>query len=241
MAGDSMKKKITFYTELAYFLGILALAIGTLLMDRGDFGMSMVVAPSYVVWLKLNEVWPWLTLGMTQYIFQAAMLLVMCLIMRRFRMTYLLAFASSVLFGLCLDGCALWMNLIPVGGLVGQHFNYVGGVLICSVGVSLLFHTYFTPEVYELVVIEAAEVLHKNANRVKMVYDITSTVVGVGLSFLFFGLWHFEGVKLGTVLCALVNGFIIGQCTKVFEHFFEFKDGLKLRKFFKGEEAVSAK
>ena len=56
--------------------------------------------------------------------------------------------------------------------------------------------------------------------------------VGVVLSFAFFGLWHFEGVKLGTILCALVNGSIIGWCTKGFEARFEFKDRLKLRRVF---------
>lgn len=39
-----MKKRV-FYTELAYILGLLVLAVGTAMMERADFGMSMVVAP----------------------------------------------------------------------------------------------------------------------------------------------------------------------------------------------------
>ena len=58
------------------------------------------------------------------------------------------------------------------------------------------------------------------------------TSVGIALSFAFFGLWHFEGVKLGTVVCALVNGFLIGNFTKLYKRIWSFEDGLKLRKYF---------
>ena len=43
---------------------------------------------------------------------------------------------------------------------------------------------------------------------------------------------RFEGVKLGTVLCALVNGWLIGRIGQVLESAFEFKDGLGLRALF---------
>ena len=52
------------------------------------------------------------------------------------------------------------------------------------------------------------------------------------MSFAFFGLWHFEGVKLGTIFCALVNGATIGLCSKLLEASFEFRDALNLRKYF---------
>ena len=46
-----MEKQRVFFTELAYVLGILALALGTALMERADFGVSMVVAPAYLLHL----------------------------------------------------------------------------------------------------------------------------------------------------------------------------------------------
>ena len=44
--------KRTFYTEGAYVIGIISLAFGTALMEKADFGMSMVVAPAYLIYLK---------------------------------------------------------------------------------------------------------------------------------------------------------------------------------------------
>ena len=42
-------KKPVFYTELAYILGLVLLALGTALTVYGNFGVSMVVAPAYIL------------------------------------------------------------------------------------------------------------------------------------------------------------------------------------------------
>jgi len=39
-------------------------------------------------------------------------------------------------------------------------------------------------------------------------------------------------LALGTILCALVNGWLIGQCTRVLERRLEFRDRLRWRGFF---------
>ncbi|MBQ9166537.1 MAG: hypothetical protein IJX71_06415, partial [Oscillospiraceae bacterium] len=99
-----MREKRVFYTELAYVMGLLALAFGTALMERADFGVSMVVAPAYLVHLKLSETLPFFTFGMAEYTFQALLLVVMVVVLRRFRVSYLFSFVTAVLYGLTLDG-----------------------------------------------------------------------------------------------------------------------------------------
>ena len=69
-------------------------------------------------------------------------------------------------------------------------------------------------------------------HRFKTLYDCVSCAVGVLMSFAFFGFGRFEGVKLGTIFCALVNGSIIGWCAKMLEAKFEFRDGLPLKAYF---------
>ena len=49
-------KKTMLYTELAYVLGMVGLSLSVALMTRADFGVSMVVAPAYLLYLKLNPV-----------------------------------------------------------------------------------------------------------------------------------------------------------------------------------------
>lgn len=225
-----MKRQIVFWAELAYVLGILTLALGTALMERADFGVSMVVAPAYLLHLKVSQVYPFFTFGTAEYCLQAALLIVLCLALRRFKVSYLFSFVTAVIYGFTLDGCMALITLIPGSGFAFRLAFYVLGLIVCAIGVSLLFHTYIAPEVYELFVKEIAAKSGAEIHKVKTVYDCCSCAVGVALSFAFFGLWHFEGVKLGTIFCALVNGATIGICSRFLESRFVFED--KLRKYF---------
>ena len=65
-----MKKRV-FYSEMAYILGLLILALGTAFMERANFGVSMVVAPAYILHLALKGQFPFFTFGMAEYTLQA--------------------------------------------------------------------------------------------------------------------------------------------------------------------------
>ena len=224
--------KKVFSTELAYVLGILILAMGTAFMEAADFGVSMVVAPAYILHLKISEYLSFFSFGMAEYTLQAVLILLTAIIMRRFRLSYLFSFVTAVLYGFVLVGCIFLVGFIPHEPIAVRILLYFAGMLSSSVGVSLFFHTYISPEAYELFVKEVSGRFCVNIHKFKTGYDCVSCLVSVALSFIFFGLWHFEGVKAGTVLCALVNGFVIGRCTRFFEHFWRFEDKLPFRAFF---------
>lgn len=227
-----MKKKTIFYTELAYILGLFNIAMGAAMMARSDFGVSMVVAPAYLLHLKVSQYLPFFSFGMAEYTLQAALLIVMVIVLRRFRLSYLFSFVTAVIYGFILDGCVLLVGLIPETHILWRIGLFLVGEVFCTLGVSMVFHTYIPPEVYELFVKEFADKFSFKIHKVKTVYDCTSCAVAIIMSFAFFGMWHFEGVKWGTVLVAIINGSIIGLMTKFLEAHFEFKDGLKLRKYF---------
>lgn len=226
------KKKPVFSTELAYFIAMITLALGTAFMEAADFGMSMVVAPAYILHLKVSEFLPFFSFGMAEYILQGALLILLAVILRRFRIPYLFSFVTAVLYGFCLDGCISLVGLIPANSLILRVIYYIIGMIICSVGVALFFRTYFCPEAYELIVAEISKKYSLPVSRVKTVYDCVSCALSVILSFLFFGFGHFEGVKWGTIVCALINGSIIGICSRIFDAVFEWKDCMPLRKYF---------
>lgn len=216
-----------FYMEWAYVLGIVLLALGTALMEKADFGMSMVVAPAYVLYLKLSQQFSFVTFGMMEYMLQAFLLVLLGLGMRRFKLSYLFSFVTAVIYGFTLDGCMLLAGLLPDGGMIMRVVNYVLGMVLCSAGVAFFFHTYIAPEAYELIVKELSGAWGISVSKFKTGYDLVSCMISVVLSFAFFGLWHFEGVKLGTVLCALVNGTIIGFISGGMEKRWEFVRGIK--------------
>lgn len=226
------RNKPIFYAEAAYLVGLLAIALGVAAMEAADFGVSMVVAPAYLIYRKLSLTLPFVTFGMAEYCLQAVLLAVTMLLVRRFRLSWFLTFATAVLYGFLLDGCMALIAPIPHDTFALRFVFYIAGVLLCSVGVSLVFHTYLPPEAYELFVKLVSERFGVNINVFKTCYDIVSMLVGVALSFCFFGFGTFVGVKAGTLVCALINGFLIGRFSKLFERFFVFRDALPWRSFF---------
>ena len=227
-----MKKRV-FYTELSYVFGLVIMAFAAAFTEKANFGMSMVVAPAYILHLKLSQIWPWFSFGVAEYVLQGLLVILTMLIVRSFKRSYLFSFVTAVLYGTLLD---LAMGLIaPLPGDVFalRVLWYVMGSVACAFAVSLFFHTYLSPEAYELIVKELSGKFHCNINKVKTIYDCISTVIAIAMSFAFFGFGVFQGVKLGTVICALVNGFLIGKFTKLLEKHFVFENRFPLEKYFR--------
>ena len=222
-------KKHVFFSELAYVVGLLTLALGTVLMERADFGMSMVVAPAYVIHRKVSETLPFFTFGMSEYVFQAGLLLLLTLALRKFRPGVLFSFVTAVLYGLALDLTIRLLAPLPVDGMAARVICYAAGMAVCAFAVSCLFHTYLPPEAYELFVKEVSARFNKPISATKTVYDACSFLLGVLLSFAFFGFGVFVGVKWGTVVCTLVNGWLIGRISRWLEARFAFYDALPWR------------
>ena len=237
---ENLGKKKVFYTELAYIVGLICSTIGIALMERSNFGVSMVVAPAYLLHLKLVTVWPWFTFGTAEYTFQALLLLIVVLVLRRIRLSWFFSFVTAVLVGVVLDIVMIPVSAFPADTFVTRLVWYLLGMQFCSFGISLMFHTYISPEVYELFVKLLSARTGTELSKFKTVYDCASCLLGVALSFLFFGFGHFEGVKWGTIVCALVNGKCIGFWSRFFENRFTFSDALPFRKYFEDtpEQAV---
>lgn len=144
---------------------------------------------------RVSPVWSFVTFGMAEYCLQAVLLLAMCLLLRRFRVSYLFSFVTAVVYGFVLDAFMVLGAMLPVDSMALRGLYYVLGMLFCAAGVSAMFHTYISPEVYELFVKEVSTHFGADINRFKTGYDCVSCLIGVAMSFLIFGLWHFEGVK----------------------------------------------
>ena len=227
-----MKAKKVCYSELSYVFGIIALALGTALIEVADFGMSMIVAPAYLLHLKISQYFSWFSFGMAEYCLQAVLIILSSLIMHRFKMGYLFSFITAIVYGLVLDLCIMLVGFIPLNGIVYKIACFVIGVPMCSVGVAFMFHTYIAPEAYELLVKEVSDKYKFNVGKVKTFYDCSSCVVSIVLSFVFFGFWQFKGIGFGTVFCAFVNGWLLTSADKILNKLFEFKDAFKFRKYF---------
>ncbi|MBR3842470.1 MAG: hypothetical protein IKM38_04260 [Christensenellaceae bacterium] len=226
-----MKQKI-LYSEFAYILGLFILAFGTALMEKADFGLSMVVAPAYLLHLKISQFLPFFSFGMAEYTLQAVLILVMILLLRKAKLSYFFSFVTAVIYGFMLDGAMAILAPAVLEGFFLRLLFYISGMLFGSFSIALLFNTYLSPEAYELFVKALSHHFGFDLYKCKTIYDCTSCLISIILSFAFFGLWHFEGIKWGTVITALLNGTLIGLMTKLQAKFWKFENKFPWRKHF---------
>ena len=71
-----LMKKWKISSEIVYLIGTVILALATAMLTAADFGLSMVVAPAYIVSLKFD----FLTFGQAEYIVQGLLFVVFCMV-----------------------------------------------------------------------------------------------------------------------------------------------------------------
>ena len=62
-----MSRKIKISSEVTYFAAIVLLSLAVAILSTADFGISMIVAPAYLLSLKAG----FLSFGQAEYVVQA--------------------------------------------------------------------------------------------------------------------------------------------------------------------------
>lgn len=224
-------KKINKTSELLWVFGIVFVALGVAICSKANLGVSMIAAPAFVVSEALLPISSFFSVGVTEYIIQGIMLVILCFTVRRFRWTYLLAFAVAVIYGYTLN-LFLWL-------LGGVSFDTVWlrwvmlivGDVITAFGVACFFRTYMPLQVYELFVAEISDRFKININKVKSVFDKTLLVLSVFLAVVIFGGvltfdWRtigynsYHSIGLGTLVTTVINAPIITLMGKLIDKVF---------------------
>ncbi len=229
---QTTQKKIRGWGELAFVLGTVLLAIGVSLMEKGGFGMSMVTSMSYIISLGIEP----LSFGTADYLLQGLLLVFYYIIVRRFRAVHLLSFFSAFLFGITLDGVMWLIRDIELVTVWQRIAFFAVGMATNALGVAVFFKTYLPLQVYELFVEGVCERFHKPLPKVKTGFDIGCCITAILLSLGFFG--ELRALGIGTVMCALCNGTLIGFYHKVMDKYIDFSPAFpKMYKVFEGWKA----
>ena len=215
-------KKIGKMNEAAWVIGIFVCSLGVCLCTKADFGLSMIAAPPYILHYALRDFWPWFTQGRAEYVWQAVLLIGMCLAVRRFRWRYLLSFAAAFIAGKSID---LWFVLLGgtsvYGSMAVRIAAFILGELLTSVAIAFVFRTSWPVQIYELLVREIADRYSFDINRVKMANDISLFVLSAVLALVLTGGFH--GFGVGTVIITAVNAPLIALCGKLIDRIFTFE------------------
>ena len=88
-------KKLQKTSELLWVFGIVFVALGVAICSKADLGVSMIAAPAFVVYEALAGLWDGFSVGMVEYIIQGILLIILCIIIRKFNWRFLLAFRGK--------------------------------------------------------------------------------------------------------------------------------------------------
>ena len=217
------KHKIKLSSEATYVAAIILLAFAVAMLSAADFGISMIVAPAYLLSLKTGV----LTFGQAEYVIQAGLFFVLCIILRKFRFVYLFSFVTCLIYGMVLD---LW-RMIPFFNptitppvsidIWLRAIMFVSGVILTSFSIALFFKTYLYPQVYDFFVKAVSTRYGIRLSLLKTVVDLSCLAASVIMTFAFFG--KIQGIGWGTLVMAFLNGAVIGLFSKLLDRMFDFR------------------
>lgn len=152
---------------------------------------------------------------------QGVLLLAMCIIVRRFRVKYLLTFVCAVIFGLAVDGF-LWLlgGSAAYATLAARIAAFCISEVITAVAIACYFRTDLPLPVYELVVSEIAKCYSLNMNKVKQANDLIMLALSLILAFVLNR--SFAGIGIGTIIITLVNASLIALAGKILDTYCDF-------------------
>lgn len=201
-------------------------SLGVAICNRADLGVSMIAAPAFIIHDALLQVTDVLSIGVLEYLVQGFIVLLTCLIIKRFNWRYLLSFLTAVIYGYFID---MWMLIVgtdPFEELWMRWIMLIVGDVVTAVGVAFFFRTYLPVEAYELCVHEIARVRKFNFNKVKWIFDFSCLGVSIILAFSLFGdvttfdwstiyTHSFHHIGLGTIVTTIISAPIIHLSGKV--------------------------
>ena len=216
-------KKIKMSSEITYLFAIVLLSLAVAMLTAADFGISMIVAPAYLLSLKIQC----LSFGQAEYVIQAGVFIVLCFVLRKFKFVYLFSFGTCLIYGFVLD---LWRKIpffnpciTPPGSmdLWLRITMFVVGVVLTSFSVALFFKTYLYPQVYDFFVKAVSSRYNIKLPVLKTVVDLSCLTASFIMTLAFFG--NITGIGWGTLVMAVLNGTIIGLFSKMLDKIFNFQ------------------
>lgn len=213
--NKAIKEALSFRSIIYWLGGVVMCGLGISLCTKAKFGLSMIAAGPYILSDFVKNFLPWFSQGTAEYFWEALILIITCIIIRRFKWRYLLSFAVAVVCGFVIDGWLFIFNSLPAETLVSRIICFALGTLSCSFGVACYFRTKMSLQVYELTVMVISEKWNFDSAKVKLFFDVTMLVICVTMTLIFNH--SLRGIGIGTVIITFVNAPLIKLHTKLLD------------------------
>ncbi len=217
-----MGKKLIVHSEIVYIFAIVILSFSVAMITTTDFGVSMIVAPAYILSQKLT----FLTFGQSEYVLQAVLFIIFCLLMRKVKLSYFSSFLTCIIYGAVLD---LWRVIVPAfnpqitpPGTMSMPIRiifFVIGTVLTSLSIAMFYRTYLYPQVYDFFVKGISARFNIDRTKFKIGFDTTFLIIATVMSLVLFK--GFVGIGLGTLIMTAFNGLMIGAFGRLIDRYVE--------------------
>ena len=202
-----------------YVLGLFLMAMGVVFSSRSSLGVSPVSSLGNVMYqIALDKGAPsFFNLGnCTTIVFCFYLVVEALLLLRDFDPTIPLQVVASLLFGQLVNLAGTVLKGLPTpGNYVMQLVYLFVSIPLVAAGVMLYLSPSVMPMPGEGLTLAVSRRTGLSVGTTKTIFDSTVVVLSVVVSLLYFR--SLVGVREGTVICALLVGFVLKLLQKPFQ------------------------
>jgi uncharacterized membrane protein YczE len=190
------------------------MSIGVAFSITSTLGTTPISSISYALTLITN-----INIGITTFIFNAALILLQFLILRsKFNKRRLLQLINCVLFGYFTDLSLYLVSFIPFEHTIPYYIAYLAiSIFLIAFGIFVYMPADIAPLPGEGCVEAIAIVTDWRFSTIKIGFDATMVIV----SLIMCGLWYtniFGAVYIGTIISAFMVGFTLRQINNLYAY-----------------------
>ncbi len=188
-----------------FIISLFISAMGVAITKKGELGVSPISSVANVMSEKFTD----LSLGNWLIIWNCVLIIGQIVILRRhFQWIQLIQVPLSFLFGWFTD-IGMWIfSFLKPSNYMFQLLMVLGGTVVLGFGIALSVIANVVMNSGEAFVKAISDTIHKEFGNVKVVFDISCVIAAVILSLIFFSM-QIVGTREGTVISALLTGFIV--------------------------------
>lgn len=182
--------------------GLFVNGLGVSFITKAGLGTSPITSIPYTLSLGFTP-----TVGMFTFVFNIFLIILQLILLRRnFQLQNLLQLPIIALFSFFIDLTMSLLGFIQPETYVLKVISLVIGCLILGFGVFMEMVANVAMLPGEATVRAVSDVFSTDFGKTKIAFDSSMTVIAAILSFIMFK--HIDGVREGTIVAAILVGFI---------------------------------
>lgn len=182
--------------------GLFVNGLGVSFITKAGLGTSPISSIPYTLSLGFTP-----TVGMFTFVFNIFLIILQLILLRRnFQLQNLLQLPIIALFSFFIDLTMSLLGFIQPETYVLKVISLVIGCLILGFGVFMEMVANVAMLPGEATVRAVSDVFSTDFGKTKIAFDSSMTVIAAILSFIMFK--HLDGVREGTIVAAILVGFI---------------------------------